>query len=157
MIGRYHGGIVPEATALQPIDLDLIAKAKALPSQVVAAYEKLELQQCAMLPIELGRATNGYIEATEPFKLAKDPAQAARLATVLGTAAMAIHQVLVGLLPILPHKAAAGLGQLGVQIQGKTLDELFAQPLAAGTKLGEALPLFPKSKQSEPMDPFFGR
>ena len=31
--------------------------------------------RCAMLPIELARATNGYIDATAPFTLAKDPAQ----------------------------------------------------------------------------------
>jgi len=36
------------------------------------------------------------------------------------------------------------LSQLGISVEGKTLDQMFAQPLAAGTKLGEATPLFPK-------------
>ena len=49
-----------------------------------------------------GIFTNGYIDATEPFKLAKDPANAARLDTVLNIAAHSIHQCLVALLPILP-------------------------------------------------------
>jgi len=32
--------------------------------RLATAYEKLELQQCALLPVELARATNGYIDAT---------------------------------------------------------------------------------------------
>jgi len=145
MIGRYFDGKVPPAGDLEAIDRDLLAKVEALPAQLAAAYERLELQQCAMLPVELARAANGYIDATEPFKLAKDPASAKRLATVLYVAAEAIRQALTALLPILPHKAADGLSQLGISVgDGKTLDQMFAIRLVAGSKLGEAQPLFPK-------------
>jgi methionyl-tRNA synthetase len=104
----------------------------------------LELQQCALLPVELARATNGYIDATEPFKLAKGSSSGARLDTVLAVAANALRQALIGLLPVLPHKAADGLRQLAVVADGRTLDELFSSPLPPGTKLGQAEPLFPK-------------
>ena len=87
MIGRYHGGLLPATGTLEAIDQELLAKADALPGQLKAAYAEMNLQQCAMLPVELARAANGYIEATEPFKLAKNPAAAARLGTVLATAA----------------------------------------------------------------------
>jgi hypothetical protein len=43
----------------------------------------------------------------------------------------------------LPQKAAEGLSQLKIDVAGKTLDWLYANPPAAGTKLGEAQPLFP--------------
>jgi methionyl-tRNA synthetase len=146
MIGRYFDGKVPATSPddFQDIDRTLMAKIEALPAAMRKAYEGVELQQCAMLPVELARAANGYIDATEPFKLAKDPASAKRLATVLYVAAEAIRQSLTALLPILPHKAADGLGQLGISVGGKTLDQMFVQPLTAGTKLGEATPLFPK-------------
>jgi methionyl-tRNA synthetase len=143
MIDRYRAGILPAAGDLEQIDRDLLAHAEKLPAQLAAAYDRVELQQCAELPVLLARLTNGYIDATEPFKLAKDPAQAKRLDTVLNVAARVIHQCLTGLLPILPQKAADGLGQLKVDITGKTLDWLYANPSAAGTKLGEAQPLFP--------------
>jgi methionyl-tRNA synthetase len=94
--------------------------------------------------MELLRTTNGYIDATEPFKLAKDPAKTARLDTVLNLSAQAIYRALTALLPIIPGKAAEGLAQLGVSIKGRTLSELFARPLPPGHKLGDATPLFPK-------------
>ena len=97
-----------------------------------------------MLPVELARATNGYIDATAPFTLAKDPAKAARLDTVLNLSAQAVYRVLLALLPILPEKAAIGLKQLGVVIEGKTLTELLAADLPAGHRVNEGHPLFPK-------------
>lgn len=144
MIGRYHDGVIPAAEDLQPIDRDLLDKAAGLESQLAKAYEKCELQQCALLPTELARATDGYIEATRPFSLAKDPSLAKRLATVLSVAAHANRQVMIGLLPILPHKAAEGLSQLGVEIKGRTMSQLFNAGHMSGVKIGGAQPLFPK-------------
>lgn len=145
MVGRYRGGELPTAhEPLEEIDRNLQMQMVALPGRMAEAYAKVELQQCAMLPIELARATNGYIDATEPFKLAKDPAKSGRLETVLNLSAQAIHRALLALLPILPEKAAAGLEQLGVRLDGKTLDQLDSTPLPAGWKLGEGQPLFPR-------------
>jgi methionyl-tRNA synthetase len=143
MIDRYRGGVLPEARELGQIDRGMLTRAQQLPTALQSAYERLELQQCAVLPIELARAANGYIDATEPFKLAKDPAQSGRLDTVLNVATAVLHQCLVGLLPILPQKAAEGLGQLGVQVTGKTLAQLQENPPPAGSKLGPGQPLFP--------------
>jgi methionyl-tRNA synthetase len=145
MIGRYRDGALPAASAqLEDIDRNLVGHTAELGAAVAGAYGKLELQQCALLPVELARATNGYIEATEPFKLAKDPAKARRLDTVLNLSAQAIKAALVGLLPVLPEKATAGLAQLGVSPARQTFDELVAEPLPTGQKLGEGTPLFPK-------------
>jgi methionyl-tRNA synthetase len=144
MVGRYRPALPAAGEPFEPIDQQLRAATDALPGQIESAYAKFELQQCALLPIELLRTTNGYIDATEPFKLAKDPAKAARLDTVLNLSAQAIYRALVALLPIIPDKAAEGLRQLGVATEGRTLAELFASPLPAGHKLGEATPLFPK-------------
>src|SRR5439155_1813063 len=101
------------------------------------AYRRLALQDCVTLPIELARATNGYIDATKPWSLNKDPAQAKRLDTVLNRAAQAIKTALVALLPVLPQKAAAGLGQLGISVGNLTLGGLSARELPAGQKVGE--------------------
>jgi methionyl-tRNA synthetase len=143
MVPKYRGTL-PPATELQDIDRALIEKMQKLPVDLAGTYARLELQQAALLPVELARAANGYIEATAPFKLAKDPAQAARLDTVLHTATQAIYAALVGSLPVLPEKAAAGLGQLNVEVAGKTLPQLFATPLPAGHALGQGTPLFPR-------------
>ena len=144
MVPKYRAGAVPAVGELQDIDKSLQERIDRLPGDLAKAYDDVALQQCVLLPIELARATNGYIDATAPFKLAKDPSQSARLDTVLGLASRAIYAALVALLPVLPEKAAAGLAQLGVDTAGKTLAELFASSLPPGHKLGQGGPLFPK-------------
>jgi methionyl-tRNA synthetase len=97
----------------------------------------------------LARATNGYIDATAPFKLKKDESKAKRLDTVLNRSAQAIKTALVALLPVLPEKAAAGLAQLGVSTEGRTLNDLLATELPAGHKIGEGHPLFAKVEMAK--------
>jgi methionyl-tRNA synthetase len=146
MIHRFNGSQIPPAGELQDIDRHLIEQTEALPGKLAEAYAKFELQHAAMLPVELARATNGYIDATEPFKL-KDPAQAARRDTVLHLAAQSIYRALVGLIPILPEKALEGLRQLGVDAKNQHLTALFSRPLEVGARLGEGQPLFPKIEE----------
>jgi len=143
MIGRYRDGVLPPAGNLEDIDRNLLARIKSFPRELDEAYAKLELQQCALLPVELARMTNGYIDATAPFSLAKDPAKASRLDTVLNLSATAIQQALAGLLPVLPEKAAVGLRQLSIGTDRKTLEQLL-RPMEPGHKLGAGEPLFPK-------------
>jgi methionyl-tRNA synthetase len=144
IVNKNRGGLLPPVGELLDVDRALIEVARKLPASLAAAYQKVELQQCALLPIELARAINGYLDATAPWKLAKDPAQAARLDTVLHVATQATLVALVALLPILPEKAAAGLAQLGVDAADKTLEQLFVTRLPAGHKVGQGSPLFPK-------------
>jgi len=144
MVGKYRNGALPDGKPAEQIDRDLLAKIDALPAQIADAYRANALQQATLLPVDLARAANGYIDATAPFKLAKDPAQSARLDTVLNLSTQAIYRTLVALLPVLPQKAAAGLQQIGIDVSNKTLGQLFAEPLSAGHQLGEGKPLFPR-------------
>jgi methionyl-tRNA synthetase len=144
MTGNYRGGALPAIGASGPEDAALVAQLDAFPAELEQAYESLALQKCVQLPIELARAANVYIDQTKPFSLAKDPAQSARLDTVLSLSLRAAYAALVGLLPVLIEKAPAGLKQLGVDITGKTISELLKQSLSPGHKVGEGSPLFPK-------------
>jgi methionyl-tRNA synthetase len=151
MTGRYRAAVVPAVGDLQELDRAIFDQIAALPAKLDEAYEKYALQDCAMIPIELVRSLDGYIEATAPFKLAKDPAQAGRLDTILNVLIHGMHAALVALLPILPEKAAAGLKQLGVNVaQGMTLQQLFATSPVAGAKLGESGVLFPPIEPGHP-------
>jgi methionyl-tRNA synthetase len=145
MIGNYRAGKLPAITApLEDIDRNLQTHIDKLPADLATAYEQCALQQCAVLPIELARLTNGYIDATAPFKLAKDPTQSARLDTILHLSAQAIYRCLIALVPILPHKSPEGLRQLNVDIANKTLPQLLSTPLSVGHQFGEGSPLFPQ-------------
>ena len=139
-------GLLPAATgAVEQIDRDLRARADDLPAQLAAAYERLDLQQCALLPVEVARAANGFIDNTAPFKLAKDPTKVDRVDSILNLAAHAAHCVLLGLLPILPEKAAAGLAQLGVEVRPDALAGATCEPLRPGHRVGQGQPLFPRA------------
>lgn len=147
MTRKYRDGVVPEiGTTDDAVDGPLVAKTASLAADLAGAYERIELQQCALIPVELARAANAYVDATAPFKLAKDPAQAKRLDTVLARMIHATQATLVALLPILPEKASAGLKQLGLDPAGKSLAELLV-PLPAGHKLGEPSVLFPRFEE----------
>lgn len=150
MINKYRDGVLPAVGAGDAIDQNLADLTGKLSSRMREVYTKLELQQATSLPIELARAANGYIDSTAPFSLAKDPAKASRLDTVLNLSAQAIYQALVALLPLLPEKAAAGLLQLGVDVSSKTLDQLASTPLQPGQKLAEGSPLFPRVDSGKP-------
>lgn len=142
MIKKYRGG-VPAIGTSGPEDAAVEQAIAELPAKLRAAYETFALQDCVMLPLEVARAANLLIDQTRPFSLAKDPTQASRLDTVLHLIARATQVALVGLLPVLPEKATAGLKQLGIDPTGKTFDELMAD-LAPGHTLGEAAVLFPR-------------
>jgi methionyl-tRNA synthetase len=146
MIGKYRGGVLGAVTHA-PTDLDqsLMAAIDRLPQQLEQAYAKLELQQAVLAPMELARQTNGYIDATAPFSLAKDPAKAEQLSTVLHLSVQAIYRALIGLIPILPDKAADGLRQLGVDAAGIGKDPAkLWDHLPLGHKVNEGSPLFPR-------------
>jgi methionyl-tRNA synthetase len=145
MSGKYRAGILGDAAAgATEEDRQLLAQSERLAADVTSAYEQLRLQDALTLPLELARAMNAYIDSTEPFRLAKDESQRARLDAVLAHAAAAIYRVLVALLPALPQRAAAGLAQLNVDPAGRTFDELMANPPRPGHRLGAGEPLFPR-------------
>lgn len=141
MLQKYRGGVLPPSGPLEATDRELMSKVQALPAQVARAYEAYELQQCALLPVDVARAVNQYIDTTSPFTLAKDPTRAERLDTVLHLSAQAIARVLRELRPVLPQKSEEGLRQLG-------LAPPYELPLRPGHRVLEGAPLFPRPAQS---------
>jgi methionyl-tRNA synthetase len=147
MVARYRNSILPARGAdslLTPADRALINQTQALLPALSTAYEELQLQRCALLPVELARAINVYIETTAPFQLAKDPAKARRLDTVLNLTTQGVYTALAGLLPILPHKAQEGLNQLQVPA-GTVSWRNLSLPLPDGHALSEGKPLFQRA------------
>jgi methionyl-tRNA synthetase len=147
MVARYRNSILPAREAdslLTPADRALINQTQALLPALSTAYEELQLQRCALLPVELARAINVYIETTAPFQLAKDPAKARRLDTVLNLTTQGVYTALAGLLPILPHKAQEGLNQLQVPA-GTVSWRNLSLPLPDGHALSEGKPLFQRA------------
>ncbi len=109
MAEKYRGSRVAPAEA--PGRLADVA------SRALADYRRgmdaFALEQGAAAAFRLVDAANEYIAETEPWKLAKDEANAARLSQVLYDVAEAVRIAGVLLLPIIPRSAAEILRRAG--------------------------------------------
>ncbi len=88
---------------------------------------------------------NAFVDSTKPFSLAKDPAQAARLDSVLYHLAEALVHVSILLDPIMPTAMASARQQIGWQLpEGFGFNDLKWGLLKDGHQLGAPVPLFPR-------------
>ena len=154
MIAQYFDAAIPEPSAMAERGLEGV-EAEFLAGPVGQLQAELPgiMARCGFGDyigevLSLATATNRYIEATAPFKLAKDPLQRERLGTILYTCAEAVRIVLSCLEPFMPEKAAEGLGQLG--LSGGKAEPLSSRirfgRLEPGTKVVKSGPLFPRKQ-----------
>jgi methionyl-tRNA synthetase len=125
MTDKYRQGTVPDAPG-QGLDREI----EDTLAQVREAIAGLRLHEALGAAMELARRANGYVEESEPWAQAKDPARAGELDETLATLA----RVLVVLVDL-----AGRLGLGGVP----TLEEARAVPLS-GNRVRKGEPLFPR-------------
>ncbi len=135
MLHNNHG--------VQPASVDRTAEDQALLATVdetLAAcgqeFERVELRAALRMAMSGAQAINAYLNATEPWKLAK--IDSARSATVLATALDAINGIRVGLAPFLPFSSARLDEILG------PIDGWARKPVPPGTEIPKPTPLFAK-------------
>ena len=138
MLKRYRNGIL----AAPSNDLaDAAAKSIAA---VKSQLENNELQAALQSIWALVTRANQYVEETAPFKLAKDPAQAARLDEVLYNLSEACRVIAVLLWPFLPTTATKIYEQLGLTGAPKEFAAAAWGGLKQGHAIGTPVPLFPR-------------
>jgi methionyl-tRNA synthetase len=110
MVSKYFEGRLPE-------DAERGGAWPARCAQAVAAWERaigdLDLVRAADEPMRLLREVDAFINRTEPFKVAKDPARAGELASILAQCARTVRIAGVLLEPFLPGKMAELEAALG--------------------------------------------
>jgi methionyl-tRNA synthetase len=149
MIGLYFDAAVPspQARALEGEPARFLAEpVERIAAETPALMAGCRFSEYLRVVLELAAATNRCIDATGPFRLAKDPAQRERLGTILYGCAEAVRIVLSCLEPFMPEKAAAGLAQLG--LSGRDAEPLRERVkwgrLVPGTAVAASGPLFPR-------------
>lgn len=115
MAFKYRQGLVPPPTALGPAETQLAAAAAAMGADFQAAFGRLEFHRALSRLWEFINEVNRYIVTSEPWGLAKRQEEE-RLNLVLYTILEALRWISVLLLPVMPAKAAAMLGQLGLAL-----------------------------------------
>ena len=138
MIGRYRDGVVPEAEPAA----DLAADFDGLTEQVCERLDAVEVTAALGAIWERVRRLNRYVQDSEPWQLAKDPAKAARLDAILYSVAEGLRVVSLLLHPFVPAAAEKLLTALGQE--DRSLESARFGAEGGGARIGELAPLFPK-------------
>jgi len=154
MIGRYFDHKVPPVGDGGRDAGPVRAAAEALRESAPQSMARCRFHQYLETLLSLVTETNRYIDRTEPFRLAKDPAKRDQLGTILYACAEAVRIALLHLRPFMPTTADRGLAQLGWRPNGKPLSELGRWGrLQAGTRTQKSEALFPRKSATRPPGP----
>ena len=104
-------------SATYPDDGGLFSRAAERGEEIAAAYEEGDYSRAMRLIMELADQANPYVEAAEPWKLAKDPDKMQQLQDVCTVALNLFRQLAIYLTPVLPRLAAQTSELLGKPIE----------------------------------------
>lgn len=143
MVEKYFNGTIPAERTADALDDELISIVKNMPAAVTADMDNLLIPQ-ALTDIFKGiQRANKYIDETAPWVLAKDEANAPRLAAVLYNLCETLRYASVLLAPFMPATAPEIAKQLGLSADVLSFDSLeFAKPATFTVHKGESL--FPR-------------
>ncbi|MDE3131413.1 MAG: class I tRNA ligase family protein, partial [Acidobacteriota bacterium] len=110
MIARYADGAVPDSA----IDPQLAPEFDGLQQEVAERMDRFELTHALDLIWQRVRRLNRYVEERKPWELARDPAAAAQLDTVLASLHHGLRAVTVELAPYIPAASATVLAAVDV-------------------------------------------
>lgn len=149
MIGKYFNGEVPPAAApITPSDEAIHQLAAETIAGFNALWADYQFSRALETAWALVGAVNKYIVEHEPWKLAEQPGEAnrARLGTVLYTCAESLRIVTALAHPVIPVSTARIWSLLGLgEIANFKLAGLKWGELAAGTRIGNVEPVFPRA------------
>ncbi|MHB8658299.1 MAG: methionine--tRNA ligase [Solirubrobacteraceae bacterium] len=138
MLLRYRAGTIPGA-ATDPAIREAFA---GLPEQVAGLLDRAEATQALELIWQRVRRLNRYVEERAPWRLAKDPQDAAALDEALASLAEGVRVLTVLLTPYMPSSTAKLLAALGSR--DARFEAAGYLPAGSGARVSELAPLFPK-------------
>jgi methionyl-tRNA synthetase len=142
MVERYREGELPAGD----VDPGLAEGLSAAVATADAAVDRLDFQEALTAIMGFVRTVNGYVTEREPWKLAKDPANAKALDDVLYTTADALRAVAVLLNPFMPkacHLLWESLGAPG-ELADARIASVTTDHLPPGTAVHKGPILFPR-------------
>ena len=148
MIGKQHGGIVPEPGSFTDNDKAILAQAGEMFAQAREAMATQQIHQALNAIWAVVAEANRYFAGEAPWALAKtDPA---RQKTVLYVTAEVVRQIAILAQPVMPDAMAKMLDILAVPVEARDFAAL-ATRISPGTQLPPTAPIFPR--YVEPIEP----
>lgn len=147
MIEKYFDGEIP---AYQPsetaVDKDLEKFLQETVTNVEDKLDEMEFSIALSSIWQLISRTNKYIDETEPWVLAKDPAQKERLGNIMAHLVESLRTTAIILQPFITDAPQEVFKQLGItDDELKTWDSAYEQGVvSAGTMVQKGEPIFPR-------------
>lgn len=150
MIEKYHGGVIHKTACSDPLDDELIALVNETVAKYQDAMDHMEINTAIKALWALISRANKYIDETGPWLLAKDPAKAARLETVMYNLAEVLRIVAILTSPYIPSTSPKIYTQLGLTAPEQfLLADTAWGGLPDGTKVQKGEPLYPRIEITE--------
>jgi methionyl-tRNA synthetase len=140
MLKNYRNGIVPKESS------ELAPEAEKVISDTRSLLEQNQLQAALLSIWSFIVRGNQYVDHTAPFKIAKDPAQTARVDEILYNLTEVSRILAVLLWPFMPETACKIYSQLGLPGAPDKFAEARWGGLKAGHAIGTPAALFPKKE-----------
>ena len=113
MVEKYFGGTLPTERENSDADCDLKQMVSTLRDRYETEMERFQFQNALEQIFKTIQRANKYIDENAPWTLAKDPANRARLATVMYNLLETVRICAVLLTPFIPDSAEKIFDQIG--------------------------------------------
>jgi methionyl-tRNA synthetase len=142
MVERYRDGVLPDAA----LDAGLADGMEQAVRTADAAMDRLDFQAALVAIMGFVRTVNGYVTEREPWKLAKDPQQAAALDEVLYSTADSLRAIAVLLVSFMPKACHLLWESLGAPkpLPEARIADAATEHLPAGSPVRKGPILFPR-------------
>lgn len=153
MINKYDDGVLPEFTAdVNDADKELEDTAETVIANYKQQMNDLHFSDALAEAWKLVAQTNKYIDQTEPWNLAKDPADKAMLDSVMAHLAAGLRVIAELISPVMTHAPKEIFAQLGIK-EDINLENLKFADVPAGSKaVAKGTPIFPRVDVDEEVD-----
>ncbi|MGI9198021.1 MAG: methionine--tRNA ligase [Candidatus Nanopelagicales bacterium] len=154
MVQRYREGVLPAPGPSETPEHELQALLTVIAAEADAAMEVLDFAGGIGHVRRFIEAVNLYVTEQEPWVLAKDPASAERLDTVLYTVCESLRAIAVLYNPVMPGTMSALWEQLGAEASlGPIAEQRIADvarwgTLAPGATVSKGAILFPRLEET---------
>ncbi len=158
MLAKYADSVVPEIDKATVTEEDrvLVDALEKMVADYTACMNNFEFHKALQSVWEVIGMLNRFIVINAPWELAKEPAQAGRLNTVLYFLADSLRLLALVLRPIMPTaagKMAAALGQEEILAKAVLAEDGCWGKMEAGTVLHQGEALFPRLEKKKKQQP----
>jgi methionyl-tRNA synthetase len=143
LIVNLSQGVVPRPGAPGAAETDVAAAFEKAKASVAGAMEEFAFQRALATIWEFIGVVNRYVDATQPWALAKDAGKREQLSAALYTLAESLRVLGLVLAPFVPDAAAKIRAALGQPGEPALADAVWGR-LAAGTSVQKLSGLFPR-------------